>query len=239
MIDRLPDFRRLIEQRGICMEKPKDVITVQSEEMMAFTRLVHRGNLIINALNEEAGKLEGVKKQILTTVGEKEKVLKDEIDDSISKLSNYRKQGKEVADDMKRLATEHKEKKNLESVEANIPDYGVEEIRVVSNLNGSYLKNLEKALERSQVAESNIKHSLQEKLLRGVGVILGRDPTEEERKEYLESPEKYQLLLEDKLKQGQAHIQLQNKVRDLESRHKEILQLENVSKLENFKFLFF
>jgi hypothetical protein len=230
MIDRLPDFIRIVKRKEISLDPPKNFSTsVSSSEMFEFTKQVGKGNLIIKSLNDETEKLKEIRDKIKNAIGDKESQLKIETDNCLETLNSLRKKGKEVADEMKVISERRKETLNSEAIEKGDIEFGNTEIRVINNLNGSYITNFKKVVSASETVESDVKIVLQKKLLRGVGVILGRDPNNEEAREYLESPEKYQQLLENKLTQGQAHTVLKNKVKDLESRHKEILQLENVN----------
>lgn len=231
MIDRLNDFHRLVTMNGITLERPKNaLVIVESDEMKDFSILISKGNLVISRINDETEKLKLIGDKILNAVGEKEEKLKLETDDCLASLSSLRSQGKDVADNIKSQANIQKEKLNRKAVELENPEAGKAEMRVIENLSGAYIKNFENALSASQSVESDVKNNLQKKLLRGVTVILGREPNDDEKRDYLENPEKVQELMENKITQGQAHITLQNKVKDLELRHKEILQLENVSK---------
>lgn len=230
MIDRLEDFRRMVRVQGLSLERPKDVpINIESDEMREFSSLITSGNIVINKLNDETDKLKLVKDRVLNAVGDKEAQLKIETDECLSNLNMLRKKGKELADNMKVQATAFKEKIHKKAIENEDPNEGKAEIRVIDNLSGSFINNFCRVLSYSQNVESDVKNRLQEKLLRGVGIILGRDPNEEEKKIYLENPEKYQELVDNRITQGQAHIVLQNRLKDLQLRHKEILQLENVS----------
>lgn len=232
MIDRLNDFHRLVTMNGVTLERPKNaLVIVESDEMKDFSILISKGNLVISRINDETEKLKLIGDKILNAVGEKEEKLKLETDDCLASLSSLRSQGKDVADNIKSQANIQKEQLNRKAVELENPEAGKAEMRVIENLSGAYIKNFENALSASQSVESDVKNNLQKKLLRGVTVILGREPNDDEKRDYLENPEKVQELMENKITQGQAHITLQNKVKDLELRHKEILQLENVSTL--------
>lgn len=230
MIDRLGDYHRLLSINGVSLEKPKNaLVVVESDEMKDFTVLISKGNVVISRINDETERLKSIGDKILNAVGDKEEKLKLETDDCLASLSSLRSQGKDIADNIKSTGNAQKEILNKKAIEMENPEAGKAEIRVIENLSGAYIKNFEVALSYSQSVESDVKNNLQKKLLRGVSIILGREPDDDEKRDYLQNPEKVQELMENKITQGRAHITLQNKVKDLELRHKEILQLENVS----------
>lgn len=230
MIDRLGDYHRLLSINGVSLEKPKNaLVVVESDEMKDFTVLISKGNVVISRINDETERLKSIGDKILNAVGDKEEKLKLETDDCLASLSSLRSQGKDIADNIKSTGNAQKEILNKKAIEMENPEAGKAEIRVIENLSGAYIKNFEVALSSSQSVESDVKNNLQKKLLRGVSIILGREPDDDEKRDYLQNPEKVQELMENKITQGRAHITLQNKVKDLELRHKEILQLENVS----------
>ncbi len=68
---------------------------------------------------------------------------------------------------------------------------------------------------------------MQEKIIRGAHIIMGKPLSNEEKEMVLNDPGMVQKFYEDKLKVG-AHVSLQNAVSDIEDRHKDIQKLEKV-----------
>ena len=75
---------------------------------------------------------------------------------------------------------------------------------------------------RFQNEGSEIKNIIQTKLVRAAEIAVDQELTEEQ---VIENPQTIQQIYENKLT-GAAHIKLQNTVRDLEERHRDIKNLE-------------
>ena len=73
--------------------------------------------------------------------------------------------------------------------------------------------------------ESDIKKIIETKLVRAAEIVVNQELTEEQKKEVIENPQMIQQMYENKLT-GAAHIKLQNAVKDLEERHRDIKKLE-------------
>lgn len=230
MINRLPDFLRLIERKGIKLEPPKSVpIFIESDEMKGFAQQVNTGNRIIQSIKDNTTALIEIKRKLHNSFGGKEDSLKGEYTRISEVLETYRREGKDVAEKMRDISKLHKEKMQEVAIDKNISGYGDDEVRIISNLNGSFIKTFEISCAQAMTEQDEIKKILQVKLIRSAENIMGRDLNDNEKQEFLENEGKYQELLENKLTQGRAHINLQNKVRDLEARNEDIKKLENVS----------
>ena len=72
--------------------------------------------------------------------------------------------------------------------------------------------------------ESDIKKIIETKLVRAAEIVVNQELTEEQRKIVIENPQMIQQMYENKLT-GAAHIKLQNAVKDLEERHRDIKKL--------------
>lgn len=221
MIDRLPDYIRIVKQKGISLEDPSTNLEVKESEIMTqITLCVSRGNKILSQIRNQVEILQSIKDSFVNAYGSKEEALKKEVEDSNHSLSVLRKQGKEVADKLKELSDDHK------------GEYGENfETRIIANLSGAYIKNFEVEVSKSQSLQSDIRKIIQQKLIRGAEIILNKDLNDDERAEILQDESKVTQLMENKLTQGQAHIELQNKLRDIQERHKDIVMLENVRPL--------
>jgi t-SNARE complex subunit (syntaxin) len=99
------------------------------------------------------------------------------------------------------------------------------EFRIKNNLFGAMLKKYQNTCMRFQNEESEIKNIIQTKLVRAAEIAVNQELTEEQKKEVIENPQMIQQMYENKLT-GAAHIKLQNAVKDLEERHRDIKNLE-------------
>lgn len=231
MIDRLADYLRKVERRGIKLAPQTQTIKTESEEMVKFSELVNTGNRIIEGIRENTQALIDTRKALYNAFGGKEDSLKADYKRISEVIETYRREGKNVADNMKSVSEQHKSKIKEIAIDKGVADYGQDEIRVVANLNGAYIKNFEAVCADSVTEQDEIKKVLQLKLIRNVENIKGETISDEEKQAYLENDNKFQELLENRLTQGKAHVSLKNKLRDLEERNEEIKKLENVSHL--------
>ena len=239
MIDRMPDFLRIIRSKEIEINKKTNaVLAVDNENMKEITGLVLKGNRVINNIREEADKLKSYKDQaIKASSSEKENEVKRNIEQSLEVLNSNKQEGKNIADNLKIKINTYKDELKQKSEELKEEEYGKCEVRVINNLNGTYLNNFKEALSYSQNVENDIKTAIQKKILRSAEEILGKELDEDQKKDFLENPEKLQQLYENRLTHGLAHVKLRNMVSDLENRHKEILNLEKNVNQVNRLFL--
>lgn len=239
MIDRMPDFLRIIRSKEIEINKKTNaVLAVDNENMKEITGLVLKGNRVINNIREEADKLKSYKDQaIKASSSEKENEVKRNIEQCLEVLNSNKQEGKNIADNLKIKINTYKDELKQKSEELKEEEYGKCEIRVINNLNGTYLNNFKEALSYSQNVENDIKTAIQKKILRSAEEILGKELDEDQKKDFLENPEKLQQLYENRLTHGLAHVKLRNMVSDLENRHKEILNLEKNVNQVNRLFL--
>ena len=87
------------------------------------------------------------------------------------------------------------------------------------------LIRFEKISEKFSIEKNNIKEYLKTSIIREAEIATERKLTDIEKEEIVNDPKMIQVLLRKKL-EGQAHIDLVNKVDYLESRHEDILKLE-------------
>ena len=99
------------------------------------------------------------------------------------------------------------------------------DIRLKKNLFDALIKKYQHTMQRFQNVETEIKKIKETKLIREAEIAVNHELNEEEREEVIENPQMIQQMYENKLT-GAAHIKLQNAVRDLEERHKDIKNLE-------------
>jgi hypothetical protein len=232
MIDRLKDFQRIAQRKGIKLEAPSSSetrLTVEnSEEIDGFKRLVTDGHKTVDRINNLTIELQVIKGEIFKTSGERERELKKNVNKIEDNFESLRREGKITADEMKKKTKEFEEKVEKIKEEKKIPYYGESDIRMINNLYNSFLKNFEQAINDAASIMSDIKIEQQNKLIRDAENILG-EISEEKKSEIIKNPDLVNDMMENKLTQGLASVQLKNKVRDLEERHEDIVKLENVS----------
>ena len=240
MIDRLNDFQRIAQRKGIKLEAPSSsetrLVLENSEEIDGFKRLVTDGHKTIEKINVLTTELKVIKGEIFKTSGEKEKELKKNINKVEDKFESLRREGKITADEMKKKTKEFEVKVEKIKEEKKIPFYGESDTRMINNLYNSFLKNFEQAISDAASTMSDIKIEQQNKLIRDAENILG-EISEEKKSEIIKNPDLVNDMMENRLTQGIAHVQLKNKVRDLEERHEDIMKLENVSKYKFYHII--
>ena len=99
------------------------------------------------------------------------------------------------------------------------------DLRIQKNLFDAMIKKYQNVINRYQNVETNIKSEKEKKLIREAEIVINHDLNEEEKQNLIENPNCLQDMYKDQLT-GQAPVQLQNAVRDLEERHKDIVKLE-------------
>ena len=117
-----------------------------------------------------------------------------------------------------------KELKSMININA-ITDNEKIDLRIKQNLFNSMVKKYKNVSIRFSKQESDIKNIIETKLVRAAEIAVNQELTEEQKKEVIENPQMIQQMYENKLT-GAAHIKLQNAVRDLEDRHRDIKNLE-------------
>ena len=117
-----------------------------------------------------------------------------------------------------------KEIKELININA-VTDNEKIDLRIKQNLFNSMLQKYKNVCLRFSKAESDIKNIIETKLVRAAEIAVNQELTEEQKRIVIENPQMIQQMYENKLT-GAAHIKLQNAVRDLEERHRDIKKLE-------------
>ena len=135
---------------------------------------------------------------------------------------------------IKSLESQLKNDKNDENEDPN-KKKDESDLRLQKNLFDAMIKKYQKEIQKFQSEESEMKQIKETKLIRDAEIGLGRNLTEKEKEKIIEDPKMIQQIYEDKLK-SKAHIKLQNAVRDLEERHRDIKKLEK-SIIESSKMI--
>ena len=167
----------------------------------------------IKSIDNKIDQLIRIKAEVISSTGKEEREISQKINSIVNSVQSTQAQ-------MDKLIKELKAMLNNEKANINDP-----EIRIKNNLFGSMLKKYQNTCMRFQKEESDIKNIIETKLVRAAEIAVNQELTEEQKKEVIENPQMIQQMYENKLT-GAAHIKLQNAVRDLEDRHRDIKNLE-------------
>ena len=167
----------------------------------------------IKNIESKIDQLIRIKSDVISSTGQEEREISQKINGIVNNVQNSQAQ-------MDKLIKELRATLNQEEQNKNDP-----EIRIKNNLFGAMLKKYQNTCVRFQNEESEIKNIIQTKLVRAAEIAVNEELTEDQKREVIENPQMIQQMYENKLT-GAAHIKLQNAVRDLEERHKDIKKLE-------------
>ena len=185
----------------------------QDESMQDFSSTIAQCQSNIKAIEAKIDQLIRLKGEVISSTGQEERDISNKINSIVNSVNTTQNQ-------MDKLIKELKAMLSMEQEDKNDP-----EIRIKNNLFGSMLKKYQNTCMRFQREESDIKNLIETKLVRAAEIAVNQELTEEQRKEVIENPQMIQQMYENKLT-GAAHIKLQNAVRDLEERHRDIKKLE-------------
>jgi t-SNARE complex subunit (syntaxin) len=167
----------------------------------------------IKKIESKIDQLIRIKSEVISSTGQEEREVSQKINGIVGSVQQIQTQ-------MDKLIKESRAMLDQDNRDKNDP-----ELRIKNNLFGAMLKKYQKTCMRFQNEESEIKNIISTKLVRAAEIAVDQELTEEQRKEVIENPQMIQQMYENKLT-GAAHIKLQNAVRDLEERHKDIQNLE-------------
>ena len=185
----------------------------QDESMQDFSSTIAQCQSNIKAIEAKIDQLIRLKGEVISSTGQEERDISNKINSIVNSVNTTQNQ-------MDKLIKELKAMLSMEQEDKNDP-----EIRIKNNLFGSMLKKYQNTCMRFQREESDIKNLIETKLVRAAEIAVNQELTEEQRKEVIENPQMIQQMYENKLT-GAAHIKLQNAVKDLEERHRDIKKLE-------------
>ena len=185
----------------------------QDESMQDFSSTIAQCQSHIKSIEAKIDQLIRLKGEVISSTGQEERDISNKINSIVNSVNTTQNQ-------MDKLIKELKAMLSMEQEDKNDP-----EIRIKNNLFGSMLKKYQNTCMRFQREESDIKNLIETKLVRAAEIAVNQELTEEQRKEVIENPQMIQQMYENKLT-GAAHIKLQNAVRDLEERHRDIKKLE-------------
>ena len=185
----------------------------EDQSMKDFSSTIATCQSKIKSIDAQIDNLMRLKAEVISSTGQEERQISNKINMIVNSVQT-------TQNEMDKLIKELKAMLNTEGGDINDP-----ELRIKNNLFGSMLRKYQNTCMRFQREESNIKNIIETKLVRAAEIAVNQELTEEQRKEVIENPQMVQQMYENKLT-GAAHIKLQNAVRDLEERHKDIKNLE-------------
>ena len=185
----------------------------EDQSMKDFSSTIATCQSKIKSIDAQIDNLMRLKAEVISSTGQEERQISNKINMIVNSVQT-------TQNEMDKLIKELKAMLNAEGGDINDP-----ELRIKNNLFGSMLRKYQNTCMRFQREESNIKNIIETKLVRAAEIAVNQELTEEQRKEVIENPQMVQQMYENKLT-GAAHIKLQNAVRDLEERHRDIKKLE-------------
>jgi t-SNARE complex subunit (syntaxin) len=185
----------------------------EDQSMKDFSSTIATCQSKIKLIDAQIDNLIRLKAEVISSTGQEERQISNKINMIVNSVQT-------TQNEMDKLIKELKAMLNTEGGDINDP-----ELRIKNNLFGSMLRKYQNTCMRFQREESNIKNIIETKLVRAAEIAVNQELTEEQRKEVIENPQMVQQMYENKLT-GAAHIKLQNAVRDLEERHRDIKKLE-------------
>ena len=186
------------------------------KKMEDFQSKISEGRSSIKYIELQYDQLLQLKSQIDNSIGKEQE---SETSSKINKISSdvQIKQAsmKGIIDSLEQMIKEEQDEDNAET-------------RMKKNLFDSMIKNYQDICIKFQKLETDVKNIMQTKNIRAAENILGRGLSDNEKSQVINDPKFVEQIYGDKLKGG-AHVELQNAIADLEERHKDIKNLENVN----------
>ena len=184
------------------------------ESMKNFSTIIAQSQSHIKSIENKTEDLYRLKNTVVNSTGEEETATSEELNKIVNQTQQIQSKMKKIIDDLRAELNEEKNEK------PDDPEY-----RIKENLFGAMIKKYQQTCLKFQKAENDIKNIIQTKFVRSAEIALNKELSEKERSEVINDPQIIQEMYENKLT-GAAHIRLQNAVRDLEERHKDIKNLE-------------
>ena len=185
----------------------------EDASMTDFSSAIATCQSHIKNIESKVDQLIRLKNDVISSTGQEEREISQKINGIVSNVQKSQTQMDKLIKELRAMLNQEEENKNDP------------EIRIKNNLFGAMLKKYQNTCVRFQNEESEIKNIIQTKLIRAAEIAVNEELTEEQRREVIENPQMIQQMYENKLT-GAAHIKLQNAVRDLAERHKDIKNLE-------------
>lgn len=132
---------------------------------------------------------------------------------------------REIHETLRKVLQQMKEQ--VEEAETDDDQKDEPEARMKRNFYAALTNQLSRTLEQERVQEDGFKNCVKERIGRQVRLI-DTDLTEDEVEHYVNNPEQAEKMLQTRI-YGQASVNLQNAVSDIQDKFKDILKLEKVS----------
>lgn len=183
-----------------------------------FDSKIGDANLLINQIEHQSNKLKDLTEKAENIVStSEEELLSEELEKIIEAFEIRKEKFQSIIEDCNNYIKTSSEDKTSKQ----------EKHKLFTGLINRYTASCEKFKEN----EMELKNKLQNKLIRNAEIILQRDLSEKEKNDLIEEPKKIQKIMNDQIV-GDAPVQLQNALQDLESRHQDIEKLaKNVEKI--------
>lgn len=194
--------------------------TTNSSTNIDYDLRISDGNFLINQIEGQSNKLEElIEKADNIVSSSEEEALSEQLDKIIEAFKIRREKINSVIEDCDNYMKASNEAKDSKQLKHNM----------FKGLINRYTASCDKFKER----EMELKNKLQNKLLRNAEIFLKRDLTEEEKNDLIEEPQKIQKIMNDQIV-GDAPVQLQNALQNLEDRHQDIEKLaKDVEQITN------
>lgn len=206
---------QIAKQEGISISQIEDNDTDIQENIpiFEFTSLINSGHNQIKNIESQTNKLISINNKLINCSKNEEKGLFQQIYKVTDNISQSRNKISQI---IKNLEVE------LDSSSEGNDDKKVKkeetELRIEKNLFNSMIRKYQNVISRYQNIENKIKNEKKTKLIREAETLAHRELNEEEKHNLIENPQ----YLQDMYKEKLAGNELQNALRDLEERHKDI-----------------
>ena len=195
------------------MEKPQSPIQ-EDNSLNDFSSKISSCQKEIKNIETKTNQIMHLKNLVINSTDKEERLLSQKIDVISSEVIK----SQNIVD---KNIKEIKELININAVSNNEKI----DLRIKQNLFNSMLRKYKNICLRFSKAEYDIKHIIETKLVRAAEIAVNQELNDEQKRIVIENPQMIQQMYENKLT-GAAHIKLQNAVRDLEERHRDIKKLE-------------
>lgn len=213
MIDLMPEIDNIIKLKNLQPPQIHENTVIEDKKFREFVIKINLSLQYLKSFNKTIDEIRIKRKQLVSTNSNKElKSIKDEIDLKINNCTEIQSSVKVFIFENEKFVKQSKNEDEYFS-------------RIVNNMYSAALIRFEKVSEKFSIEKNNIKEYLKTSIIREAEIATERKLTELEKENIVNNPKLIQDLLRKKL-EGQAHIDLVNKVNYLESRHEDILKLE-------------
>ena len=215
MIDKLPLLHEIAKRKKLNISPPKNDDDSKNHEILEFSSLINEAQEHLKFIEKKNDELIALKNEVEITIDSKQQnEISEKINKIITEVQTKQNKLKNIIDYL-----------NEQLPEINYKEKITQETRIKQILFGALRKKYQDNLITFNTIENEIKNIIQNKMIRGAEIALGRDLNDNEKNDILNEPNKIQKIYEKELT-GAAPVTLLNAVSDLEERHKEIKNLE-------------